>query len=1082
MITTSKFSPSINIIRDQGYRFHYVVTPNIEAILSQLCNDIVTGIKCHSIIGSFGTGKSTFLLALQQSLTGEYNHFKKFSKIMGQLPSYEFVSIVGDYTSLIDVFAQYFNCVKKGYSAKDVLQAVDKTYKQLQKKGKGLAILIDEFGKFLEYASKNNPETQLYFIQQLAELMNDAQNNTLLITTLHQDFNAYSVDLNRMQQLEWDKVRGRLRDIVFNEPVEQLLFLASEKMKLTEPTHNDYKSLNKLFACIKDAKVFPLRDYLDIDFAKKMLPLDILAAAVLTLALQKYGQNERSLFLFIESRDYLNIDYLAKECNYYSIPQVFDYLINKNHALLTTKYNPHFTQWSAIKRSLEKIEGVLNIGMFDDAIAIIKTIGLLNIFSSAAGRLDTTFYLTYSKLALGIKNPETILKELEKFKIVKYTAHNFRYTLLQGTDLDIDLAIDDAGRLVEKVTNVAHHLSQYFDFPFISAKSIFYQIGTPRFFQFKLSDEPINQRPEGEVDGYINLVFADDSEASKRVEDASRNCDEAILYGYYKNTDKIKNLLFEIHKVRNVIVANQNDKIAIKELNEVETHYVKLLNYHVLDSLYADDGKVIWYYRGLKQRILGRQGFNQLLSLICREVYSLTPVFKNELINKTNLSGQIVIAKKNLLVRLLNNLNEIELGFDTNRFPPEKTIYLSLLQYSGIHRCEDGDWVLSYPTDNTFAALWQTGLDFLESSKGKGRSILDFIELLSSKPFKLKRGLIDYWLPIFLIAKNDEFALYNDKGFIPELSWDLFEIMSKKPELFKIKAFDIQNIKLQLFNRYRLLLNQSEQKKPNNKIFIQTIKPFLTFYRDLPEYSKKTQRLTKRTILLRQIIATAKDPEKVFFEDFPVALGYSMQELQLAPSLAESFIKRLQDTIRELRLCYDGLVNRFEHILINEILGTKKGFPEYIDDLKSRFKKLKTHMLLPRQKAFYNRIEFAIDDRTAWLNSISHACIGKPLASISDEDEVFLYEKLKEMIYELDNLCELSLVDINHQNEDVLKLEITSFVKGLNKALFRMPKAKTKEFEAKATEVKQILGADKKTNINLLTKLLFEIINSDEES
>ena len=91
-----------------------------------------------------------------------------------------------------------------------------------------------------------------------------------------------------------------------------------------------------------------------------------------------------------------------------------------------------------------------------------------------------------------------------------------------------------------------------------------------------------------------------------------------------------------------------------------------------------------------------------------------------------------------------------------------------------------------------------------------------------------------------------------------------------------------------------MFLNQAENQKPNNKIFIQTIKPFLTFYRDLPEYAKKTNRLKAKTLALRKVIASAKDPEKAFFEDFPIALGYSNQEIQENPKQVETFINQMQ--------------------------------------------------------------------------------------------------------------------------------------------------------------------------------------------
>ena len=88
-----------------------------------------------------------------------------------------------------------------------------------------LILVIDEFGKFLEYASQHSPEKELYFIQQLSEFANNPDHNIILLTTVHQNFDAYAFALSNAQKQEWTKVKGRFREITFNEPVEQLLFL-----------------------------------------------------------------------------------------------------------------------------------------------------------------------------------------------------------------------------------------------------------------------------------------------------------------------------------------------------------------------------------------------------------------------------------------------------------------------------------------------------------------------------------------------------------------------------------------------------------------------------------------------------------------------------------------------------------------------------------------------------------------------------------------------------------------------------------------------------------------------------------------
>ncbi len=69
------FSPSINLIRDQDKPFNYILTANGKRVFNQIINDYKIGLRCFNIIGSYGTGKSAFLLALTHTLTGQYDYF-----------------------------------------------------------------------------------------------------------------------------------------------------------------------------------------------------------------------------------------------------------------------------------------------------------------------------------------------------------------------------------------------------------------------------------------------------------------------------------------------------------------------------------------------------------------------------------------------------------------------------------------------------------------------------------------------------------------------------------------------------------------------------------------------------------------------------------------------------------------------------------------------------------------------------------------------------------------------------------------------------------------------------------------------
>src|SRR5690606_20860291 len=123
----------------------------------------------------------------------------------------------------------------------------------------------------------------------LAELFNTPQLPIFFITTLHQAFEDYALALTSTQKKEWDKVKGRLIEISFNEPVEQLLFLASERISQKMfPCFIGQEQQKLLFQTIQEADVFPMRDYFSFEFAQKLFPFDILSASLVIIAFQRY--------------------------------------------------------------------------------------------------------------------------------------------------------------------------------------------------------------------------------------------------------------------------------------------------------------------------------------------------------------------------------------------------------------------------------------------------------------------------------------------------------------------------------------------------------------------------------------------------------------------------------------------------------------------------------------------------------------------------------------------------------------------------------------------------------------------------
>ncbi len=1071
---STKFTTSVNIIRDRGRDLNYIPTPNAIRVVNQISNDFKKAIRSFNIIGSYGTGKSSFLWAYQESLS---NNKKHFGINLLSNPTVEFINIVGEYKSIKEVFAEQFEIKNNKNLTENIFSEIYNKYHDLGKKNPILIIVIDEFGKFLEYASQNEPEKELYFIQQLAEFANNPEVNILLFTTVHQNFDAYALSLSQAQKQEWTKVKGRFREITFNEPVEQLLFLASEHLTERPSTKKYSKEITNAISLLKKSKAFNVNEDYISEIAEKLYPLDAVSAYVLTLSLQRYGQNERSLFSFLETRDHTGLfQHIQTKDGFYTIADVYDFLVFNYYAFLNSRYNPDFSAWKSIKSALEKSEASFDNKNIEYS-KIIKTIGLLNINAQAGAILDKSFLVNYSEKVLGIPNASSLIEELEKRKIILYRNYNTRFVLFEGTDLDIQTALIEAGGKLDDVTDVVTLLNKYYQLPPIVAKKVMYETGTPRLFEYKITSHPINDIPTGEIDGFINLIFNDKIRASE-IKQHSLDNKEAVLYCYYKNSKSIKDLLFEIEKTKKVITENEDDKVAVRELNNIVLHQQNLLTHKILNNFYGVKSEVEWHFNGEQVIIKSKKEFNSKLSEICKIIYSKTPIFNNELVNKHRISPSIHTAKRNYFKALVNNWDKSQLDFAKDKFPPEKTIYLTLLENNAINLFVDEvNTEIKPHNHNKFLDLWKLSNKFLDSAKASRRNVAEFVSLLSEKPFKLKQGLIDFWLPTFLFIKRDDYALFGENGYIPFITDEVLDLIVKKPSEYEIKTFALDGVKIDIFNSYRIFLNQNSKDKLSNATFIETIKPFLTFYKGLPEYSRNTKRLSKEALAIRNAISSSKDPEQTFFDDFPTALGFSIKSIETDKKILKKYAISLQDAIRDLRVCYDELINRLEIFIQTDIVGEEIEFEEYKINLQNRYKKLRKHLLLPTQKIFVQRLYSQIDDKKAWLNSLVQTLINTTLDKIKDEDEIVVYDKFKSMILELDSLTNLSKTDFKEDKEDVFDLQINSFIDGISKKIIRMPKNKKEEVNKIQDSVSKKLSSDNSINIAALTNLLKEMLN-----
>lgn len=550
-ITIMKYNPSINIEYGIDKDFHYIVTPNAQAVTGELLSSFHSGMHSFSVIGTYGTGKSSYLMALERDLFESAHYLIQNRKVFGDnIKGFECLNILGDYSTLSKLLADKLKC-NQSDDTKNIFIALSEYCAKLKKENKFLFIVVDEFGKILEHAAKNNPERELYFLQKLAEFVNVPTRNIILLTTLHQNFSAYAGNLTESQRNEWLKVKGRYKELVFSEPVEQLLFLAAEQISNSELKY-DSADIVELLALAKRTKF--ISPQLDGKSIKKLFPLDAFSAMCMTKAIQRYGQNERTLFSFLMSKGTNSFsEFVPQKNETYNLAMVYDYLVYNFYSFLS-EANADSMNWTSMRVAIERVEsGVIHAAHITDALKIVKSIGLLTLFGNSTTSISKELLITYAQKALAIKNPEKIIEVLTTQKIIRFASYKSSYILFEGTDLNLEDELFNAANIVQKPAAEISNLSPYLTQKAIAVSEEYYRNGTPRYFEFVAKNEAEPMMPQNDIDGYVQLVFPLDDQGIDSTLAISKESPYANIFVVFTNVDKITKHLYEIAKLQYLI-------------------------------------------------------------------------------------------------------------------------------------------------------------------------------------------------------------------------------------------------------------------------------------------------------------------------------------------------------------------------------------------------------------------------------------------------------------------------------------------------------------------------------------------------
>ena len=251
----------------------------------------------------------------------------------------------------------------------------------------GVVVVIDELGKALEYSAGIGSASDLYLLQQLAELPETSGRPPVLIVgLLHQSFSEYGSSLSVRERAEWEKIQGRFEDIPFTESPEQLLRVLAVAIDATPPQEiaseiaSDAQVWFDRIAKLDDPYFVEM---LPADRIRALYPLHPTAALALAALCTRFGQNERSAFTFLASSEAHSLASFLEERSITTearpllkVEDVYDYFLGASRLSTTARAQSH--RWAEVQSAVLDARGASR-----EEITALKVIGTFNLVASS---------------------------------------------------------------------------------------------------------------------------------------------------------------------------------------------------------------------------------------------------------------------------------------------------------------------------------------------------------------------------------------------------------------------------------------------------------------------------------------------------------------------------------------------------------------------------------------------------------------------------------------------------------------------------------------------------------------------------
>lgn len=819
----------------------------------------------------------------------------------------------------------------------DVTELYENAVRGLHTKGyTGIYVVYDEFSKFLEANISEASMSDTKMLQDFAEKCNRSGANQMhLMLISHKEISNY-IDILPKQKVDgWRGVSERFTHIHLNNNFSQTYEIIASVIQKSPvlwqqfcTEHSaDFDDLSYGFL------THPIFSDIAEDERSKYLyscyPLHPVSTFILPRLSERVAQNERTLFTFLSANGTSTLpsflsNYTDEAFDVITPDVIYDYfepLFRKD----VTSGSLHDTYFLTTT-ILSKLETDSLEAKIVKSLALIYILEQFEKIKPTKGELASIFSINHSPEEIN----QAIQNLIEEEYVVYLKRSNSYLRLKETSGIDIHQQIINAVATqgnkisVKAVLNAANFDSYIYPSRYNDNREM------TRFFSFEFIDEEEvtavtnwSLKSENvEADGVIYGIIPKSEESIEQLRNTilqtSQN-QQRFVFILPKKFQEIQDVVKEFSVVATLRNGAINDKVLFDEYEVVYEDLREVIASFISAYTRPEEYKSTYIHLGQVQSINRKAALTELLSRICDDVYSLTPIINIEAINQNDITSVAKNSRTKVISALLRN--ELEPGLGLTGSGQEVSIMRSTLIKTGILAEANGVSYIDLQPQNAYMRhLMDEIKEFILDARAGGKiCFTQLYERLCSpdRHIGLRKGLI----PIYLAAVFHEYKkelIIEDRFTQVPLTADTLLQINANPAGFYLAYLEWDPEKEAFVQQLETLFSRNiinAEKTANSYDYV--VSAMKRWYMALPKYAKgikrtiKGERVDQRYLKFINLLKQTAGSHELLFKELPEAFGYANQ-----------FVAGLAENIAAAKQFFDGCLTLAKRDLANIVKKT----------------------------------------------------------------------------------------------------------------------------------------------------------------